>query len=753
MKKIIAAILTFVMLFSFSSVLVSARDVDLAKISIDPNAFSLGDINADGEVNAKDALYLKANILGLQGYEYVLDAADFDCDTEIGSKDMYYLKRCLAGLATPADYGDNKAVYKFTIAGNDVSDMCVVVPEGTSEESNIWCAYRILYKYIKDATGIELSVAFGTATTEKAIYFNHVELDSAKGEELGVEGYKYEVFDGNLNIWGTYRGNMYAVYEILEEYLGFRFANGYSTFVYKSRTADIPEGVSVQHVPYITFRMTRQYLIDGYEESFFFANRLNGTQLYSKGEPFFGTQTGPHFINAHSFGYYWAMSTGKMPDESSGLTLSERYAKKKSTGEVKNELQWNPCASDLDNPDSDYAIIFQGMLETIDMLIRGWGRTFYIEEGLTSMSFSICDNQNYHTCRFCRQTAQGNEKKGIPAEGYSGLYVNMVNRAAIDVQEYYPGLKLYTILYNYDIPETVRPNENVIIMYCGSGCHNHILGKEECYESGGQLDTNFDGVGLSNTDNEKALIAWGQFCKDAGTEMWYWVYPVTYHYYMCGCPNIPNMYWDMRWLIDEANVTGFYYEGGGTTYNFETLKAYVSTVVMWNPDMTYEEFTDCMLEYLYIWYGDGFNELYEYILMQTEAGDQCGTCFINNYDRPGDMYSYEYLAEHYEEMRSLLIEAKEKALTEEQVGRIETLIVTCDFMGLSASYDDMYTNGDDESRTLYKQRYRWMYDYIRNHDMVIFSSDIYILPSTCNYDINPMTQFYEEGSRRPGIYP
>ena len=34
---------------------------------------------------------------------------------------------------------------------------------------------------------------------------------------------------------------MYAVYEILEDYLGYRFVNGEYTFIYKSRTVDIPE--------------------------------------------------------------------------------------------------------------------------------------------------------------------------------------------------------------------------------------------------------------------------------------------------------------------------------------------------------------------------------------------------------------------------------------------------------------------------------------------------------------------------------
>ena len=172
---------------------------------------------------------------------------------------------------------------------------------------------------------------------------------------------------------------------------------------------------------------------------------------------------------------------------------------------------------------------------------------------------------------------------------------------------------------------------------------------------------------------------------------------------------------------------------------------------MWNPEMTFEEWEDILLEYLYMNYGEGYNELWEYIQMQTEAGDQCGTCFVNNFDRPGDMYSYEYLAENYEYMRGLLLTAYDKALTDDQRGRIETLIVCCDFMGLSSVHTDWYLNG--ENVELYKTRYTWMYNYITDHNMRVFSSDVYSKPATIDFEINPMIQFYEYGSRRTGIYP
>ncbi|MBE6715099.1 MAG: DUF4838 domain-containing protein [Ruminococcaceae bacterium] len=753
MKKVLSVVMLISMLVSSLGILVSARDVDVTqKFRVD-DSFALGDVNEDGTVDAKDALYMTANVKGLEGYDMNPEASDFTAEGEFDAKDLYYIKLCLSGAASPADYGDELSLYKLTIAGNDLSEYSFVVPEGEREDSNIWFAYRAFYKYIAKATGVELPLSYVTSSTEYGIYFNNIELNSEYGQQLGVEGYKYEVVDGNLNIYGTYRGNMYAVYEILEEYLGYRFYSCDETFMYKTRFADIPEGAFEEHVPKIVFRFCGQTFTNGHEPGYYLARKMNGTQIYRNGDMFFGTQTGPQFINAHSFGYYWSMATGIMPPDDGTKTLSQRYQEKHDSGFVQNELAWNPCASLLDNEESDYQVLFTGFRETIDMLVNAWGREFYLEEGISSMSFSICDNQNYHTCRFCTQTALGNEKKGVPAEGYSGLYINMVNRAAVDIQQYYPGMKVYTILYNYDIPETVRPNEHLIIMYCGAGCDNHILNVEECYPDGGQLDPDGDGKGLYNTNNRLALLAWGQFCKESGAEMWYWIYPVTYHYYLCCSPMIPNYYYNMKFLVEECNVTGFYYEGGGRTYSFESLKAYICSKMMWEPDMSYEQYNEYIKEYLYLYYGDGYEELFEYIQMQTEAGDQCGTCWVNNFDRPGDMYSYEYLAENYEYMRALLTTALEKAKNPEQARRVETLIMCCDFMGLSASYDDMYTNGDEESRKVYEERYTWMYDYIDANDFDIFSSDIYVLPEVCDFSINPMTQFYEEGSRRPGVTP
>ena len=114
------------------------------------------------------------------------------------------------------------------------------------------------------------------------------------------------------------------------------------------------------------------------------------------------------------------------------------------------------------------------------------------------------------------------------------------------------------------------PAKNVVVFYCGQGCNNHYINSGEC--------TNLGQLGKENNiKTAESLKAWGSFCAETGAEMWYWYYGVTYHYYMVSMPSVYNIYYDYKFMYEECNVRGIYYEGGGPNYNYETLKSYLST--------------------------------------------------------------------------------------------------------------------------------------------------------------------------------
>ena len=761
MKRLISIFLALLMLAGTLSIGTFA-----AQEFVNDETFTIGnaDDSADGKVNGQDAYMIKSYLAG-KSYAIgtiCLDAADFNADGTVNATDAYYLRCMLAGKMNASDFENGKQIYRLTVAKNDISEYSIVVPEGYTDEKNAYYSAEILQHYISVATGIDLPILNDGAVPEKAIVIHDVDRHSELGEELGSEGYIYEVTGGVLNIYGTYRGNMYAVYEILESYLGFRFYDHFYVFLYKHRTVDIPEGTSVELLPEIKFRFCRQNVAYG-GTNYYFPMRQNGSQIIGYDEERYGWKYGPNGYNAHSYAYYWKYGTGIMPPDDGTMTLEERYVAKYESGEFKDYLTWQPCASN----DTVYNTLFTGMLDHLARM-ENWGKDCYafttiakhlVEEGEKSVSFSINDNENYCTCRFCNLTANGkkNSKTGewttLP-EGYSGLYVKLANRAARDIQEFYPGMRVHTILYNHAIPSTVKPDKNLIVFYCGQGCNNHYINSGECTGLG-QLGKE------SNNFTAESLKAWGELCAETGAEMWYWYYGVTYYFYLVSLPCVFNIYYDYKFLFEECNVKGIYYEGlNNLGYNFENLKAYMSVKMDWEPHMTYEQYIEYMKEFLYMYYGPGYEKVYEFIEMENTAGDECGTCFVSNFDRPGDMYSYAYIDEHYEYMRQLLsdaidmCESLDRVKRDMYVRRLEILRICFDFLGLSSSYDRMYTNGDEASRALYEERYTYMYNGIIEYNIQVFlDPNQYDLPDTIDFTVNPMVQIYGFGSRREGVTP
>ena len=761
MKRLISIFLAMLMLAGTLSIGTFA-----AQEFVNDETFTIGnaDDSADGKVNGQDAYMIKSYLAG-KSYAIgtiCLDAADFNADGTVNATDAYYLRCMLAGKMNASDFENGKQIYRLTVAKNDISEYSIVVPEGYTDEKNAYYSAEILQHYISVATGIELPILNDGTVPEKAIVIHDVDRRSELGEKLGSEGYKYDVTDGVLNIYGTYRGNMYAVYEILESYLGFRFYDHFYVFLYKHRTVDIPEGTSVELLPEIKFRFCRQNVAYG-GTNYYFPMRQNGSQIIGYDEERYGWKYGPNGYNAHSYAYYWKYGTGIMPPDDGTMTLEERYVAKYESGEFKDYLTWQPCASN----DTVYNTLFTGMLDHLARM-ENWGKDCYaftttakhlVEEGEKSVSFSINDNENYCTCRFCNLTANGKKdsKTGewttLP-EGYSGLYVKLANRAARDIQEFYPGMRVHTILYNHAIPSTVKPDKNLIVFYCGQGCNNHYINSGECTGLG-QLGKE------SNNFTAESLKAWGELCAETGAEMWYWYYGVTYYFYLVSLPCVFNIYYDYKFLFEECNVKGIYYEGlNNLCYNFENLKAYMSVKMDWEPHMTYEQYIEYMKEFLYMYYGPGYEKVYEFIEMENTAGDECGTCFVSNFDRPGDMYSYAYIDEHYEYMRQLLsdaidmCESLDRVKRDMYVRRLEILRICFDFLGLSSSYDRMYVNGDEASRALYEERYTYMYNGIIEYNIQVFlDPNQYDLPDTIDFTVNPMTQIYGFGSRREGVTP
>lgn len=786
MKKIISALLCLIMVGSmFVSAAALVTNDSKYNIYTD-DAFVLGDSNSDGSLNAVDSLEIKKHLISIPGAD--TRASDINADGCLNAKDLLILSKCFAGVDNIEAYDNAKAVDRFTIAGNDISNYCIVYHEDSKYVENTYYAATTLSKYVESATGVSLPIVT-EATSDYVIEMVDVTTIPGLEEKLGVENYEYEVKNGDLYIYGTRRGNMYAVYEILEEVLGYRFYAPHEVYLYNERTIDIAEGTSVYRNPGTTFRFTGQNMTED-KTGIYFANRLNGSTLYSHDGIEYGTLTGPHWINAHSYGYYWKMATGQVYVDYDG-TNSNDYWAKMDAGIQQNELEWNPCSTS----DTEYATLFRGLLEVM-RLISGW-HTFH--EETSCMSFSICDNANYacscNNCKFISASGTDRKKGERLNTGAAGLNIYLANRACRDIVEYYdgraasmdetgdgtysangygaaikdayPGMKLYTILYDStpaheklftdERYKDIIPEENLIIMFCAQVCNNHTLDSGEC-----EGKTNI--LGRDGLQSAEAIKSWGEACHRSGAELWYWYYAVSYNTFLSDSPNIYNIYYDFKYASEVCHVTGFFYEGGSGGYIFENLKAYLATKYMWSitededgnvSGMSFEEFEAAMLEYLYMYYGDGAEYILEYIKMQDHAGNinttsgkEYGTiesyCYTNNLDYPGDMFDYAYMRDNYEYMRGLILKAL--ALAEgNQIRRCEYLLMNAEFLGLSACHNSMYLESTDEAQKAeYVKRYEWLYNFIKDSGVDIWVYDINNIP--LDVSKSPMKLFYGGGS-------
>ena len=229
---------------------------------------------------------------------------------------------------------------------------------------------------------------------------------------------------------------------------------------------------------------------------------------------------------------------------------------------------------------------------------------------------------------------------------------------------------------------------------------------------------NWDGTSnnSSNVDDIKYYLEWTELTNNI--QIWY--YSCLYTYYLTPAPNLFNVYNDIKFLAS-TGTNGVYFEGSGSAkYCFEYLRGYLATRMMWNPYMSEEEYNDLMNEFLRLYYGEGWQYIRQYIDMSNHAGDLEG-CWTNNFDRGWNLYNEEYFEDNYIEMAKLFDQALALAKTDAQKGRVSNCRMQCDFLGLSATYERDWVNGDEAARNAYRDRYRNLYEYVLKNKVRIAS--------------------------------
>lgn len=661
----------------------------------DYHSYAPGDVDSSGEINAKDAFELKKHLVGMVNNADSV-AAELTEDGKVNAKDMLMLANHLAGNLDVNDVlgvGD-KTVGRITIGGRSIAAYTVVVTN--PDNANMVFAASELKKYVKNATGIELEVVEGECDDEYKIT-----LLEDEGETLGTDGFSITVADGQLTIMGgALRGTMYGVYELIEEYIGYRFYGYYDSDLWEATAVDIAEGLCDVQIPDARYRDNK---ISPYKDMDIYYSvikrKLNGASVDNATYGYGVNRVGPH---AHSFDYYASddcFASGKGYKHC--LTDFNIYTDE-DDGEEDGIIEKK----------STYQAVLENMCALLDARLASGQQ---IGREITEISCSFAADNTFCACS-SRDKTKNTCSKICKEEGtYAGPLVDFVNKIEEELSARYPGIRVITNAYSQiRVPPTTRSlNDNVVLLYCWNGCVNHSIENDECLPDGLVTDTSGGGsypakLG-SNTVDKEYYLGWMEHCSQA----YIWYYPTNIYYSLAPLSNTFKIYDDMRWFMEHKAV-GFYVVGTSNDA-FDDMNAYLISEMMWDKDITKEEYEQMICEYLAWKYGPGWENIYQYLKMLEEAGNDMG-CYMTEFSHPMEMYSKEYFVEHFDEMLALF-EAAAAQANDEQFENIQGAVAHLYFLGLEALYDSQYVNGNAEAREAYAEEYESWYEFVNEHDI------------------------------------
>ena len=465
----------------------------------------------------------------------------------------------------------------LTLAKDGVSEYVIV--RGKDAYISEVTAATELQKYFKQICGAELPIVTDdTAPAEKEIVVGKTNREN-DGEfdrdKLGEDGLVIKTRDEKLFlVGGEQRGTLYAVYEFLESYLGCRFYTSSFEKIPQSATITINSIKKNEQIPVFTIRNTFWY--DYTVNSAFSAKRkCNGRKFTPLDEEYGGSAR-------------WAGSAGH--------TFSNLL------GKPTNSPQ--PCLTNED--------IFEQMLDAVFQRL---------EENPGATLISVSQNDNNQYCR-CKNCAALEKEHG----SYAGVVLNFVNRIAEEVAAYYPGVMVHTFAYfetSY-VPTGIEPADNVMVELCSiQECFRHPL--EDCED----CHTNPSGKLFSDL-----IVGWSEICDTLAI----WDYTTNFMHYSLSHPNFEVLLDNAAFFADH-NVKYIFEQGThcGPGAEFDELRGYLISKILWDPYMSYSELDALMVEFINDYYGPGGEYIYEYIqVMQDESAANC----VGIYDSPYTVYEW-----------------------------------------------------------------------------------------------------------------
>ena len=730
MKKIISSIIVAATLFSAITGCSTAPEVkvDTASVTASGNLSVYADwlesrLSADGRLTEDTEIILgngdKAAEYGIsvdtlsdEGFiirrtadSATLIFAKTDDGVDRGAR--YYANYCSDKGELNVVKGEGYRIGKITIAGADLSEYVIVCPADADECQKF--AADELQRFLGDACGI-----YPEIVTESDGYAITLVRD-VTGETYGDEAFNIKSHELGITITGgRYRGCMYGMYEFLEKYIGYRFyyedldtdgtgkdVGAASAYLYEAESIVIGTDVDYSVFPSIHARDTHG---DGTSSV---ALKFNGMR---QGGSKYG---GYGVIPKACHGYRQWISDAELHDM--GYYVGYEYG-----------IQ--PCFTD------EYLkeLLIERILTSCRSIASRGGAPGAID-------IAQHDLGNFCMCEGCIAVYS---KHG----GYSGATVSLANMVAEAlVNDGFTDVPVSILAYygTDKAPKNIEIHKNVYVSYCfyitlpSEGyfvCGNHSIRGDECSTNKFFADRYNEWAAL--TDN-----------------LYVWYYPFQAYHLAYSSPYTFNIYHDIKYLAECGTYGIFFHaDASGSAYSTVLINFYMGQRMMWNADITEEEYHEMLKEFLYLAYGDGYMSVYEYIRLIEEAADNKG-CFCGFQNSTPEKLDFNFLKKNMDyimELRENAIRYARNSLQEELCNK---LFKSALYYRLVVSHNDMWKKGDEASRAEYKAM---VDDFLTNHRDLPLSEDgldfTTYTPTvdTVDYDDNPLAWIRDDRSKWDG---
>ena len=241
-----------------------------------------------------------------------------------------------------------------------------------------------------------------------------------------------------------------------------------------------------------------------------------------------------------------------------------------------------------------------------------------IDKNPTKTLFHINQNDGGKFCD-CAECTAKNEAAGGTCMGSLLMFINDIADA---VTEKYPDRQIDIMTYAYHDtttapdPDVVKPRDNVVIVLCrmDSSCFNHAWNDPNCEH---------------NRKSYANMVKWSQMCKKFA------VYDYSYNHASSVCSVGPNLdvLWDNMQALKECGCIGLLTEGDhlAETGEFVELRNYLINSLMWNPDITKEEYYELWDQFMIDYYGAAGVYLREYIDLMNATSLRTGLTAWNGH--------------------------------------------------------------------------------------------------------------------------